>query len=332
MSGVPLRFVTNSMDLFDSIPTERGDLHTASGLLRLMALPGVGPKRAVELAERFSDWATLRDADRDDVFQLLRGKTDEARDAIFDGVSVPEIPDEVRTIGCFDADWPDWLLGCPTPPAVIFVRGTLPPGGSLGVVGTRHPTRFGLRVVDQVVHHAADRGIGVVSGLALGIDTAAHVAALQYETPTWAILGGGVDRPTPRENANLAEQILECGGGLLSEQLPGTAPTPASLVARNRMQAAASSALVVAQCGIPSGTLHTARFALQQGVPLVVPRPREPWDQEPESAGNIALADPNGCRPDIIHATGKLAVEVGRRAPVADLVLESADDIEKIWD
>ena len=95
------------MELFESIPKDRGDLHTAGGLLRLLALPGVGPKRAVALAERFTNWAELREAPRDDLFHIMRGGTDDVREMIINGVTAPEIPDEIRVIGCFDHDWPD---------------------------------------------------------------------------------------------------------------------------------------------------------------------------------------------------------------------------------
>ncbi len=165
----------------------------------------------------------------------------------------------------------------------------------------------------------------------MGIDAAAHEAALRFEIPTWAVLGSGVDVPSPRQHADLASRILESGGGLLSEQLPGTDPNPQRLASRNRLQSAAAEAVVIAQCGIPSGTLHTARFALEQGRRLVVPRPRPPWDAEPESAGNMALTDPAGCDPSVVHATGVFAKALRRRGPVADVVLHDAEEIENIW-
>ncbi len=319
---------------FDTTPDPTGDLLTVSGLLRLQLLPTVGAKTAVRLAEGFSFWDRLAAATAEEFAVVLpkhRNKIPELITAIPVTGQPLAIPSNVKAIGHFDAEWPDWLRTISDPPAVIFVRGSLPPGGSLSVVGTRYPTSYGLKIVDSVVEEAAKRGTGVVSGLALGIDGAAHRAALRNGAPTWAILGSGVDVPSPPEHKGLANEILGSGGGLLSEQLPGTQPSGRSLVARNRLQSAASFALVVAQCGIPSGTLHTARFALQQGRRLVVPRPKPPWENEEQSAGNLALTDPAGCSPAVLQATGNLARLIAGRKPVADVVLHSASEMSLIW-
>ncbi len=326
------------MTLFDNEhPIDpSGDLFTPNGLTRLQCLPSVGAKTAIRLAERFSFWSQLAEATTDDLMSTLAKAQQKKIPEILE--SIPRVgvpapwPADVKAIGHFDPDWPQWLRSISDPPAVVFVRGSLPPGGSLGVVGTRHPSRFGIKFVESLITETSLRNIGVVSGLALGIDGAAHRAALANGVLTWAILGSGVDCPSPREHLELAEEIISAGGGLISEQLPGTSPSGRSLVARNRLQSAASFALVVAQCGIPSGTLHTARFALQQGRRLVVPRPRPPWDQERESAGNMALTDPNGCLPVVLQASGALAKEILRRKPVADLVIYDQADIAQVWE
>lgn len=321
------------MTLFDDAePASRdGDLFTVDGLLRLLQLPGVGPQRAIKLANRFATWRALVHADETDLRVIVGAGASKVQRSLNYVVDPTPLPEGVRAIGRFDADWPIWLGEIANPPAVIYIRGTLPTNEALAVVGTRSPTAFGLRVVERVVESAAGRGMGIVSGLALGIDSAAHESALRLGTPTWAILGGGVDVPTPRQNIDLADQVLNAGGGLLSEQPPGTEPNPQRLVSRNRLQSAASVGVVVAQCGIPSGTLYTARFALEQGRRLIVPRPRAQWEKEPESAGNIALTNPSGCDPRILNATGKQAAAISRRRPVADVVLHDAGDIEGIW-
>jgi len=318
--------------LFDDpvVDSTDGDLFRVDGLMRLQRLPGIGPKRAVQLARRFCSWERLEAASEAALRDVIGAAAASVRSSVAGVGPQGPLPAGVRAIGCFDADWPVWLTDIPTAPAVLFVRGTLPDPGAVAVVGTRSPTRFGLQVVEKVVEAAAGHGTGIVSGLALGIDGAAHEAALRFGVPTWAILGSGVDVPSPLQHLELADRILDAGGGLLSEQLPGLGPNPQRLVSRNRLQAAASRAVVVAQCGIPSGTLHTVRFALEQRRLLVVPRPRPPWDTETESAGNLALTDPDGCDPSVIHATGRLAQSVSVRRPVADLVLHSAE-IEQLW-
>ena len=101
-------------------------------------------------------------------------------------------------------------------------------------------------------------------------------------------------------------------------------------MARNRLQVAFSEIVVAAQAGIPSGTLHTVRFALEQNRRLVVPRPIGNWASEKASAANMALTNPLGCDPAILSAGPSLAKEILSRLPVADVVL-SADDIDAIW-
>lgn len=322
------------MTLFEDSEPELsdGDLLTVQGLLRLQQLPGIGPTLAVRLARRFGEWDRLQASAEEEVVALIGTAGARAHRAISDVASTPSLPDGIMALCCFDDAWPTWLTNIPQSPAVIFYRGTLPDLGSVAVVGTRQPTRFGLSVVKQLVERAALHGSGIVSGLALGIDSAAHESALESGSKTWAILGGGVDIPSPRQNSGLATHIIDAGGGLISEQLPGSEPTPQRLTSRNRLQSAASRAVIVAQCGIPSGTLHTARFAIEQSRLLVVPKPRPPWDSEFESAGNMALTNPDGCNPKILRASGALARRIASRQPVADLVLDDAADIERLWE
>lgn len=330
------RLFADPSELFDAPPDNRsvevGDLYSVGGLIRLMSIPHIGSIRAVKLAKHFHEWANLAEASQLDLQQVIgRKHLEQIHLNISESADDPKIPKGTNAIGCFDALWPQWLKTIPNPPAVVFIRGTIPPGDSLGVVGTRTPTRFGLRVVESVVHEAAKHNVGIVSGLALGIDEAAHREALKQGLLTWAILGSGVDIPSPNENLKLSDEILEAGGGLLSEQLPGTLPFPGSLVARNRLQSAASFAVVVAQCGIPSGTLHTARFAIEQGRRLVVPRPKTPWDLEPQSKGNMALTDQNGCDASILKATGTIARIISQKKPIADVVIRESTEAFKIW-
>ncbi len=309
-----------------------GDLYTSFGLRRLLGLPSVGPSRARALAEYFHRWSALAEATEAEICKVLGEAGKSAFRGIDCSIEPATVPDGITVIGAFDPEWPEWMSVVRDAPVVLYVRGSLPTGRRVAIVGTREPTQFGESVVRKTVAEAASRGVGIVSGLALGIDTSAHIAALEESSPTWAILGGGVDVPTPASNRDLAERILEAGGGLVSEQPPGTEPNAQRLVARNRIQAASSDAVVVAQCGIPSGTLHTARFALAQGRPLVVPRPRSPWDNEPQSAGNMALTDPLGCSPDVVQATGRLAALLVGRRPLADIVLHDVGELSAIWD
>jgi len=321
------------MTLFDlSVGTDsgRGDLQTVDGLRFLMKVDGIGPSKASKIAQTFRTLTNLREAS-DDVLLNLVGKPSQVLSQHrFDDIGPVSLPMDVRAISVFDDEWPESLKKLSSAPAIIYVVGSLPSVPCIAIVGTRQPTTFGLNVVEKVAKETALRKWGIVSGLAAGIDTAAHEMAIHYGTKTWAILGGGVDAPTPAANRGLAEAIVNSGGGLISEQEPGIEPNAQRLVSRNRLQVAFSSIVLAAQAGIPSGTLHTVRFAIEQGKYLVVPRPTERWADEPQSAGNIALTNPTGCNPEILSATAQLGKTISMRHPVADLVLTSAD-IGSIW-
>ena len=233
-------------------------------------------------------------------------------------------------IGIGEPGYPANLRSIPFPPKVLWVRGALPPVGAVAIVGTRHPTRFGRSVAHAAACSAVAAGLAVISGLAAGIDTVAHESALAAGGRTWAVLGSGVDVPTPVSNTVLAEEIVASGGGLLAEVPPGTPVGRRRLVARDRIQSGLSLAVVICQCEISSGAMHTARFAAIQGRLLVVVRPREPGRAVTACTGNVALADPNGCDPALLSATGKTAELIRARRPVADVVIDSRDELAEL--
>ena len=293
-------------------PVPRGLENTAS-LLRLLSLPELTTNAIVEIAGRFASWDEFVNADPATIpgRSTLKAKAllERARNA-----AEPVLPDGVRALSKYDPEWPAWLSLTERPPLLVFVRGTLPDGDRVAIVGTRRPSSFGVTATRLAVDAARERGLGVVSGLARGVDTLAHHHALISGLPTWAVLGSGVDVPTPKENAGLAARILDAGGGLLSEQLPGSAPSAGALIARNRLQVAAARYVIISQCGIPSGTLHTARFALLAGKPLFVARPTRPEDAENQmSAGNLALLDPEGFDPSVLTTDAKTAQLLAER-------------------
>lgn len=132
------------------------------------------------------------------------------------------------------------------------------------MVGARGATAYGLRVTAALVPGLVRQGVVIVSGLALGIDAAAHRAALDSAGPTIAVLGTGVDVPYPRENERLYRRI-EASGLLLSEALPGATAHPGSFPARNRLIAALSDVVLVIEAGAKSGALITAQAAAEIG-------------------------------------------------------------------
>jgi DNA processing protein len=166
-----------------------------------------------------------------------------------------------------DTAYPRQLLEIYDPPAVLYVVGEVEalslPG--IAIVGTRHPTPYGIGMAERLACDLAARGLIIFSGMARGIDSAAHRGALNAKAKTVAVFGTGVDVVYPRENRKLAEQILVHGGALVSEFPIGTAPVPQNFPIRNRVISGLAQGVLVAEAGEYSGTRITARCALEQG-------------------------------------------------------------------
>jgi DNA processing protein len=171
------------------------------------------------------------------------------------------------TLRCwFDADYPAQLAAIPDPPIVLWLRGRarLLGGPSVAVVGSRRATPTALAVARRLAAGLADAGFVVVSGMARGVDAAAHAAALETGGRTVAVLGSGPDVIYPREHEPLAARIVRAGL-LASEFPPGTAPRAAHFPLRNRIISGLSRAVVVVEASRQSGSLITARAGLEQG-------------------------------------------------------------------
>ena len=314
--------------LFDSGEPELGDLTTPLSLLYLMEAPGIGPAKALAVARKFGTWESFLRADE----ATLRAVVGSAASGMLGIQQLPptELPSGVRTVGYFDHDYPESLRSIPNPPAVLWVRGSLPPRRSVAIVGTREPTAAGAAMAASLATVAVNCGWGVVSGLALGIDIAAHRAALVAKGGTWAFLGSGVDRVTPNLHQGDAEEILVRGGGLISEMPPGTTTAPRHLVARNRLQSGSSLVTIITQAGVPSGTLHTARFTIEQGRILTVVQPPLSEHDDPSWRGNRDLLRSEGCDPSMLSARGNLGRVIRNRQPAADFRISNANQLGQI--
>ncbi len=164
------------------------------------------------------------------------------------------------------------------PPPVLHLRGVLPRSAGIAVVGRREASEEARAFTRALVHELARAGLSIWSGGALGIDAAAHEAALEAGAPTVVVAGGGLARPYPPAHVPLFDRVLAHGGALLSH-LPDLAPpTPPSFIARNRILAAVTGATLVVEAGLKSGARSTAAAARKLGRPLlVVPHP--PWSE-----------------------------------------------------
>jgi DNA processing protein len=288
------------------------DLSSPEGMLALLAFPGLGSQTARRLAAVFPTQGALLEAQDEDLEHLARAPVgavvrvgEEWSRAREEARIIINEADEygVRVLAFGSLEYPALLRVIADPPAILYVKGVLRSDDRyVACAGTRKPTAFGVQAARRIAKALVQADFGVVSGLALGIDSAIHEATLEAGGHTVAILANGLDQVYPRANASLAEMILTQSGALLSERPFGVPATAQNLVARDRLQSGMSRATVVIQTGLRGGTLHTARFTLEQERQLFVTVPPASWAEEPESQGNLALGTMAG--PEAADALG----------------------------
>lgn len=168
-----------------------------------------------------------------------------------------------------DSAYPSILRDIDGAPQQLFYRGADPSEWlsrpRVAIVGSRAVSAYGKQVTAQLARDLAERGVVIISGLALGVDGIAHQACLDAGGTTVAVLAGGVDKVYPATHTALGNRILGQGGTIMSEQPEGTPGLKPYFIARNRIVAGLADALLITEAAEKSGTLHTARFALEQG-------------------------------------------------------------------
>jgi DNA processing protein len=241
--------------------------------LALSQTPGVGAGRARKLLEHFGTVDRLFAASLTELEacglpaasaqSLALGKSLELASAEYDRVR--EMGASVIVRG--DAEYPSRLLEIYDPPLVLYIKGNQEIVDAIGiaVIGTRHPTPYGIGMAERLACDLAARGVVIISGMARGIDTAAHRGALNAHGRTLAVWGTGIDEVYPKENRKLSEQILASGGAIVSEFPLGTFPAEQNFPLRNRIISGLSVGVLVVEGGEFSGTRITARCALEQG-------------------------------------------------------------------
>ncbi|MBU4348274.1 DNA-processing protein DprA [Patescibacteria group bacterium] len=183
-------------------------------------------------------------------------------------------PLDIKLILKEDAEFPEMLKNIPWPPFAIYIKGNLHSLKSVSIVGTRKVSVQGKTIAKQIAKELAENNLQIISGLALGVDEASHQGALDGNGYTVAILPIGLGDIYPRQNSNLAKEILKTGGGLISEFPINYRPFTCSFIQRNRIISALSSTTIIIEAPKKSGALATARFALEQDREiLVVPGP-----------------------------------------------------------
>lgn len=162
----------------------------------------------------------------------------------------------------------------PSPPKQLYYEGAnlleLLKRPSVAIVGSRKPTPYGKRVTQEFARHLAGQGIVIVSGLAYGVDAAAHEAALEVGGTCIAVLPGPLDNIVPAANQGLAQRIVEQGGALVTEQAPGSPIYKQLFIARNRLMSGLSQGVLITEASEKSGALYTANFALEQGREVMI--------------------------------------------------------------
>ena len=244
--------------------------------LALVLSPGLGPKRILDAVK------TLDAPSR--IFEL--GLTDleglrfpaQAAQFLFDGkarIAAEEewarVTAQGATLVTFSCpEYPERLKEIYDPPPVLWVRGDvhLLARPAIAVVGTRHPSPYGMGMAEMLSRDLAARRLLIVSGMARGIDSCAHRGALTARMPTVAVWGTGIDVVYPKENKKLAEEILALGGAIVSELPMGTFPAPQNFPRRNRILSGLSIAVLVVEAAENSGTRVTARCAAEQNRDL----------------------------------------------------------------
>jgi DNA processing protein len=213
---------------------------------------------------------------------------------------------ELQLLAWNDAWFPPQLRAIPDPPVLLFCRGAIEIATAsrlVALVGTREPSPFGHAAARRLGQRLAERGIVVVNGLAIGCDSETLHGCVAHGGQAVVVLPGGLDRVYPATNTRLAEEILDAGGCWISEYAPGTRATKASFVARDRLQSGLAAGVLVVEAGIGSGTMHTARFALQQGRLLGCLAHPPGYSDAPSAAGNQLLIAEGAAMPIPAAAT-----------------------------
>ncbi len=247
---------------------------TAIALMALQYVEELSYKRKASLIAEVGDPGALS-ANRAAVKKHLG---DDNADAFFKNIErVDSIFSELEKRGVhwltyLDDEYPDSLREIADPPHILFAMGNVAAlkNDIIAVVGTRTPTRYGVKIAEEFTKEFANAGLTVVSGFARGIDSIAHRACIVSGNPTIAVFGCGLDICYPAEHKSLLDSVIECGGLIVSEYALGTKPLQYHFPERNRIISGLSRAVFLAEAAKKSGSLITIRLAIEQGKDIFV--------------------------------------------------------------
>lgn len=237
------------------------------------------------------------------------------------------MPSSIRTYSFKSPVFPDELRHIAQPPRALFGLGAelhiLQEHPKVAIVGSRMPTAYGKQVTQKLAGELARAGVVILSGLALGVDSLAHQAALEVGGRTVAILPADLNHIYPHRHTELARRIVQNGGMLLSEYENCSRPHKSHFIARNRIIAALADIVIVTEAALKSGSLHTAQFALEQGrevmaVPGLITNPLAAGCNNLLRSGAAIATDSR----DVLHLLGLDAPQT--RLPVGDTPQQQA--------
>ncbi len=241
--------------------------------ISLNMTPGVGPRAATKLLERFGSAAAVFQARRPELEQLrIRPETIESLMKREFEAKADEELERVKALGgdiliLDDGSYPPLLREIADPPITLYVRGEWQAcfeQPCVAVIGSRNCSTYGQNAAEMLSRDLASRGICVVSGLARGIDTSAHRGAIAGGGRTIAVIGTGLDSIYPKENAKLVDEIIASGGAVVSQFPLGTPPLKDNFPYRNRIISGLSLGVLIVEASERSGSLITARLAMEQ--------------------------------------------------------------------
>lgn len=242
---------------------------------------GIGPHRFSLLIEVFGDVSHAYHASTQELTSIigdaLTQKFDRFRSEFGAKEKLQELKQKnIQVVTRFDAAYPRSLSEIPDPPICLYVRGNMQlfdfmSGHFFGIVGTRRPSSYGIQISRKFSADLTQAGFAIVSGMALGVDSIAHTACMEYGGHTIAVLGCGVDIVYPPQNKALYDKIVGGGGVVMSEFPPGMTVLPGLFVARNRLISGLSAGILVCEGLKGSGSLITASYAAIQGKDVYAP-------------------------------------------------------------
>ena len=284
-------------------------MHSHQTLLSLLNLPGYGNKTVLDALEyldsEINTPGELAGFLKTIVGEVKRAKghtEDTAQEAV---LLAKHIIGESQNAGIHILGWgseeyPERLKTIPNPPLILYAKGDLAGLSSevsVALIGTREPSEFGRQSTFAIGKGLAESGATVVSGLALGCDTEAHLGCLKGNGITIAVLAHGLDKVSPEQNRPLAERLLAEGGCLVSEYALGVEARRNHFVERNRLQSGLSDAVIVGESGLKSGTMHTVGFCEKQGRQLACIKHPEKYADLQSAEGNRMLIEEERAKP-----------------------------------